>query len=129
MHCLPSRYGHSIPLAGSLWQLGDVLVSLGEMDEAVIHLRESLQISQHLTQSRYIGYCLFSFIKLLHLQGKTRDAARLLGSMELETKKDFWQFTQYRKMDFTRTYDAVKTAMVESEFASAYAEGKTLTAA
>lgn len=114
-------------LSGSLWQLGDVLVSLGEMDEAVIHLRESLQISQHLTQSRYIGYCLFSFIKLLHLQGKTHDAARLLGTMDLETKKDFWQFTKYRKRELDETYEMIRAALGEFEFAHVHAEGKTMT--
>ncbi|HMZ07487.1 MAG TPA: helix-turn-helix domain-containing protein [Anaerolineales bacterium] len=114
-------------LAGSLWQLGDVLISLGELDEAANHLRESLQISRQLTPSRYIGYCLFSLIKLLHQQGRSNDTAQLLGSMELETKKDFWQFTLYRKRELDQTVEAVKAILGESEFAQAYTQGKAMT--
>lgn len=113
-------------LAGSLWQLGDVLIDLNEIKQSTIYLRESLQISRYLPTTRYKGFCLFSLIKSLKLQGKVHDAALLLGAMEVETSKDFWQFTVYRKKDYTRTYEAIKTALGESTFAKVYAEGKTM---
>ncbi|HQX01831.1 MAG TPA: helix-turn-helix domain-containing protein, partial [Anaerolineales bacterium] len=47
-------------LAGSLWQLGDVLIDMNEIEQSTIHLRESLQISQSLPTARYKGMCLFS---------------------------------------------------------------------
>ena len=31
-------------LAGSLWQLGDVLIDMNEIEQSTIHLRESLQM-------------------------------------------------------------------------------------
>ncbi len=111
-------------LAGSLWQLGDVLIDLNEIEQSTIHLRESLQISQ---TSRYKGFCLFSLIKSLKLQGKVYDAALLLGAMEVETCKDYWQFTTYRKADLNRTYEAIKTALGEAAFVNSYDEGKTMT--
>ncbi len=113
-------------LAGSLWQLGDVLIDLNEIEQSTIHLRESLQILQYLPTTSYKGFCLFSLIKSLKLQGKVHDAALLLGAMEVETSKDYWQFTVYRKKDYTRTYEAIKTALGEPTFAKAYAEGKTM---
>lgn len=113
-------------LAGSLWQLGDVLIDLNEIEQSTIHLRESLQISQHLPTTRYKGYCLFALIKSLKLQGKMHDAALILGAMEVETSKDYWQFTVYRKAEYNRTYEAVKTALGKSIFTKVYAEGKTM---
>ncbi len=114
-------------LAGSLWQLGDVLIDMNEIEQSTIRLRESLQISQSLPAARYKGMCLFSLIKSLKLQGKVHDAALLLGAMEVETSKDYWKFTAYRKKEYTRTYEAVKTALGESSFAKVYAEGRTMT--
>ena len=114
-------------LAGSLWQLGDVLIDMNEIEQSTIRLRESLQISRYLPTARYKGFCLFSLIKSLKLQGKVHDAALLLGAMEVETSKDYWKFTAYRKKEYTRTYEAVKTALGESSFAKVYAEGRTMT--
>jgi len=114
-------------LAGSLWQLGDVLIDLNEIEQSTIHLRESLQISQYLPTARYKGFCLFSLIKSLKLQGKIKDAVLLLGAMEVETCKDYWQFTAYRKADYNRTYEAIKTALGEAAFANSYVEGKAMT--
>ncbi len=119
--------GTQYHLSGSLWQLGDVLINLNEIEQSTIHLRESLQISQNFPESRYKGFCLFSLIKSLMVQGKVRDAALLLGGMEVETRKDFWQFTVFRKAEYDRTYEAVKSALGESAFASAYAAGKAMT--
>ncbi|MBK7456100.1 MAG: tetratricopeptide repeat protein [Anaerolineales bacterium] len=119
--------GTQYHLSGSLWQLGDVLIDLNEIEQSTIHLRESLQISQSFPQSRYKGFCLFSLIKSVKLQGKVRDAAFLLGAMEVETSKDFWQFTVYRKAEFDRTYEEVKTALGASVFDKIHAEGKAMT--
>ncbi len=119
--------GTQYHLSGSLWQLGDVLISLNEIEQSTILLRESLQISQSFPQSRYKGFCLFSLIKSVKLQGKVRDAAFLLGAMEVETSKDFWQFTVYRKAEFDRTYEEVKTALGASVFDKIHAEGKAMT--
>lgn len=45
----------------------------------------------------------------------------------METSKDFWQFTAYRKRELTRVYEAIKAALEESEFDKLHSEGKSLT--
>jgi tetratricopeptide (TPR) repeat protein len=119
--------GDQYNLAGSLQQLGDVLINLGETSQSTTHLRESLQILQHKEAPRYKGYCLFSLAKSLKLQGRVNEAALLLGAIEVETSKDLWQLFAPRKADYDQTYEEIKTALGKSEFASDYAEGKAMT--
>lgn len=118
--------GNQFHLAGSLWQLGDVLINLGEIKQSTLHLQESLKILQDLPPSRYKGYCLFSLIKSFKLLGKFRDACLLLGVMDVEARKDIWQLTAYRKADYNQTYEAVKTALGATAFAKVYAEGQAM---
>ena len=119
--------GNPFHLAGSLWQLGDVLINLNELEQSTIHLRESLQLLEYLPPSRYKGYCLFSLIKSLKLQGKVNDAALLLGAIEMEASKDIWQFSAHRKAEYDRTYEAIRTALGASVFDKIHTEGKAMT--
>lgn len=119
--------GNPFHLAGSLWQLGDVLINLNELEQSTIHLRESLQLLEYLPPSRYKGYCLFSLIKSLKLQSKVNDAALLLGAIEMEASKDIWQFSAHRKAEYDRTYEAIRTALGASVFDKIHTEGKAMT--
>ncbi|MCX6057032.1 MAG: protein kinase [Chloroflexi bacterium] len=110
-----------------LWRLGDVLVMLGEFEQATKALRESLQLVQYSGDPRFKGYGLFSLAKVLKHQGDFNNAARLLGAIEVESSKDLWQLYAPRMADYNQNFEAIKTALGESAFAAAYAEGKAMT--
>lgn len=119
--------GFQIGLVANLWRLGETLVLLGEIEQARKTLQECLQLVHDVGDSRFKGFDLFSFVKILKHHGRFNEAARLLGAIEVESSKDLWQLFTARKTDYDQHFEAIKTALGESEFASAYAEGKAMT--
>ena len=114
-------------LARSLWELGETLFRLGETAQATRTLQESLELLLHITHPRYKSYGLFTLAQAFHHQENNVDAARLLGAIEVEVRKDLWQLYAPRMADYNQTMEAIKTALGEGAYTIAYAEGLAMT--
>jgi predicted ATPase len=119
--------GSKMGMVDNLWSFGETLIFLSEFEQATKTLRECLQLVHNAGNPSFKGYGLFSLAKVLKHYGRFHEAARLLGAIEVEATKDLWQLYAKRKTDYDQNFEAIKNALGESEFASAYAEGKAMT--
>lgn len=119
--------GSKMGMVDNLWGLGETLIFLSEFEQATKTLRECLQLVHNTGDPSFKGYGLFSLAKVLKHYGRFHEAARLLGAIEVEATKDLWQIYAKRKADYDQSFEAIKNALGETEFASAYAEGKAMT--
>jgi tetratricopeptide (TPR) repeat protein len=106
--------------------LAEAVRRSGEPDLAVPGYLEAMEMGLKFDAPQLIAECLEGLAAVIALRGDSRQAARLAGAAEAMQERAGASVAYPREHE--RLVSALRTAMSEQEFASAWASGRTLTA-
>lgn len=99
----------------------------GELEPATVHLKNSLHLYQQLSDVNFISYCLMGFATVASGYKKPIRAARLFGSSEALHESIGALLDPGSRPLYDSAVTQSRAMLDESAFASAWAEGRTMT--
>jgi predicted ATPase len=114
-------------IANALGGLGDVAAAQGEYAVACARYQESLALLWGLKHKRRIAECLEGLAKLASAQGQPTQAARIYGTAEALREALGAPLAPPERALYDRTVAAVRAALDEPAFTTAWAAGRAMT--
>jgi predicted ATPase/class 3 adenylate cyclase/DNA-binding CsgD family transcriptional regulator len=124
---LYKELGNKPGIARLLRILGKMDCDKGDYGQAGAYLKESLALMQEIKNRRGIASVLEGFATLTVAQQQVRLAARLLGAAEGLREAIGAPVPPDERADYEKTVAATRTRLGEKAFATAWAEGRTMT--
>ncbi len=119
--------GYQHPIAMVLTNLGLVACRQGEYARARSLMHQGLALHRELGDQRRIAFALEGFASLAAARGERTRAARLFGAAEALREVLGSPLPPADRPDFDRGVAAARAEVEESAFATAWAEGRSLT--
>jgi len=119
--------GNKWGIALALCSLGDVMLEIGELDRAKAIYKESLALYQVENNTVGVIACLNGLASVAAVQGEPLLAARVWGMAETQRSAVGVPISLVEHAHYQRLVTAARAILGEKAFASAWAEGCTMT--
>jgi predicted ATPase/DNA-binding SARP family transcriptional activator len=123
-----ARFGHRENLAISACRLGAVTVALGDLKAARHHFETGLAEWRGLGSRRGLATALTGFAHLASAEGDYARAAGLFAAAEALRESLRFPLAPVWREEHQRRLDAVRSALTEEEFTTAWERGRKLSA-
>jgi tetratricopeptide (TPR) repeat protein len=126
--CLPNleRRGDKFGTASTLLNLGVVAYNQGRLDQSARYLENSLHVGQQIGEKSLLPANLFHLARVRYAQGHLSAATRLLAAVEATCQKLGIPLAPDNAAEYERCVADLKRSLTTTDFARAWAEGKTM---
>jgi predicted ATPase len=107
--------------------LGRIKAYQGDVAAALAFYEQNLAVARELNDDWQWAFCLEGWASTVATQGKCTWAARLWGAAESLRERCGIPITPFDRVDYESAVAAARTHLVEQEFTTAWAEGRTMT--
>jgi len=119
-------YGNTQGTAFSEFHLGRIARIRGDFASAWQHHATGLELFARMGDKRGIGYSLFGFACLAHVQEEPQRAARLFGAVDALREELGALLETVLQIEYEQTYSTIREMLGEEDFAKILAEGHEL---